>query len=252
MRVKAGSGQFFRNASFRFSVLVAAGRGGRIPLDFPERMALMDPMETIPPRSRINADLAAAYDRMAHLRDVDRYEAWKRTERRAFAVALQKEGKQRLLEIGAGTGRDALWFQENGMVVTCVDLSPRMVEVCRRKGLDARVMDFLQPEFEDAPFDAIFSLNALVHVGSAEYRPALETLKTLVHPGGLLYLGQYGGSNFEGVLEKDNYRPRRFFYFPDLPTLKSHIDGLYAIEREETVEIPGRDYVFYSLILRAD
>jgi SAM-dependent methyltransferase len=34
----------------------------------------------------------------------------------------------RLLELGAGTGQDSLFFQENGLAVVATDLSPRMVE----------------------------------------------------------------------------------------------------------------------------
>lgn len=207
-------------------------------------------MDTLPSRSAINEDLAAAYDRMAALRDIDRYEAWKRDERRNFVAMLMKEGKARVLEIGAGTGRDAVWLQENGMIVTCIDLSPRMVEVCRRKDLDARVMDFLQPDLETESFDAVFALNSLVHVGSRELPQALATLAGLMKPGGLFYLGQYGGSDFEGILEKDNYRPKRFFYFPSLPRLKDHVSGIFQSEYEETIQIPGRDFVFYSMILR--
>jgi SAM-dependent methyltransferase len=39
-----------------------------------------------------------------------------------------------VLEIGAGTGQDSAYFQEEGFAVVAADLSAVMVEHCRAKG----------------------------------------------------------------------------------------------------------------------
>ncbi|TMD70000.1 MAG: class I SAM-dependent methyltransferase [Chloroflexi bacterium] len=44
-----------------------------------------------------------------------------------------------MLEIGAGTGNDSLFFRDNGLHVVCTDLSPAMVDLCTEKGLEAYV-----------------------------------------------------------------------------------------------------------------
>lgn len=105
--------------------------------------------------------LRQAYDRYAAERDQHGIEAWKVVERQNFLSTVQAEGKARLLEIGAGPGRDSKFFQDNGLDVTCTDLSPEMVELCRAKDLDAHVMDFRQLDFADQTFDAIYALNCL-------------------------------------------------------------------------------------------
>ena len=74
------------------------------------------------------ASLRTAYDRKVDERAERPMEAWKITERAHFMALLQQEGKQDLLEIGAGTGRDSLFYQENGFITTCTDLSPAMVK----------------------------------------------------------------------------------------------------------------------------
>lgn len=201
-------------------------------------------------RDPIKSDLAKAYDRMAHLRDFDRYEDWKRLERRSFASLLMREGKNRLLDLGCGTGRDSLWFSENEFQVTCIDLSPEMVKTCKKKGLQARQMDFLNPDFPPSSFDALFALNALVHIRLEELPEALKTLKALLEEKGLFYLGQYGGSDFEGILEKDNYRPKRFFSFPSRETLQPILEQSFSIEQWKEIPLEGRDYGFYSIVLR--
>lgn len=195
-------------------------------------------------------DLSKAYDRMAHLRDFDRYEEWKRRERREFASRLIGEGKLRLLEVGCGTGRDAQWFGENGLSVIGIDLSVEMVRLCRKKGIEARVMDLQNPDFEEGSFDAVFALNALVHVPGLELRSTLEQIRKVLAPEGLFYLGQYGGSDFEGVLEKDNYRPKRFFSFPSEARLREAMQGLFESVSWKTIPLEGRDYQFFSSVWR--
>jgi SAM-dependent methyltransferase len=82
--------------------------------------------------------LRTAYDARAAWRDGQRKEPWKLAERRAFRERLAPGA--RLLEIGAGTGQDSAYFQQEGCVVVAADLSAAMVEHCRAKGID--VVDF--------------------------------------------------------------------------------------------------------------
>lgn len=207
-------------------------------------------MSTLPDTETIKSNLVQAYDRMAQLRDLDRYEEWKRRERRDFASRLIREGKSRLLEIGCGTGRDSQWFKENGFSVTGIDLSPGMVRLCRKKGVDARVMDFREPELPPEGFEAIFALNALVHVPRREMGDALGIIRGLLAPDGLFYLGQYGGTDFEGVLPRDNYRPKRFFSFPAEEGLKSELAVCFEEVSWKSIPLEGRDYAFYSSVWR--
>ena len=67
--------------------------------------------------------------------------AWETVERDNLLGLLQKEQDRTLLELGAAAGSDAAFFKAHGFDVVCVDLSPRMVERCRARGLVAHVMD---------------------------------------------------------------------------------------------------------------
>jgi SAM-dependent methyltransferase len=143
--------------------------------------------------SDVVARLRQAYDRGAADRDRTDKEPWKLAEREAFLARMRERKCRRLLEIGAGTGQDSAFFQRNGLDVLAVDLSPAMVERCREKGIDARVMDFRQPDLGPTSFDAVYALNCLLHVPNAELPDVLSAVRELLRPGGLFFLGVYGG-----------------------------------------------------------
>jgi len=158
-------------------------------------------------------DLRRSYDSKAEERDKRELSGWKIEERAGFLSLLQKEGKQKLLEIGAGTGQNGKFFQENGLRVVCTDLSSENVRLCRDKGLTAYAMDFLKLDFPESSFDAAFALNCLLHVPSQDLPQVLLAVHDVLKPKGLFYLGLYGGREFEGVWPEDTYEPKRFFCF---------------------------------------
>ena len=82
----------------------------------------------------LRANLILSYNSQAEHRDKSEIEGWKARERAVFLELLKSEDKQSLLEIGAGHGRDSKFFQESGLQVTCIDLSPEMVKLCQQKG----------------------------------------------------------------------------------------------------------------------
>lgn len=114
-------------------------------------------------------NLRKIYDKYALERESRDMEDWKIEERARFFSVLQKENKNNLLEIGAGTGRDSKFFHDEGFEVTCIDLSPTMVELCRQKGLTARVMDMTKIDLPDNSYDAIYSMNSLLHLTKDEF-----------------------------------------------------------------------------------
>ena len=161
--------------------------------------------------NQVITELRTAYDQKVEERDGKPIADWKAKEREVFLDMLQAEEQATLLEIGAGTGKYGRYFQEQGLQVTCTDLSPAMVGACREKGLNAYVMDFLNLDFPDAMFDAVFALNTLLHVPKADFAAVLTSVQRVLKPEGLFYLGQYGGRDFEGEHPNDHYEPPRFF-----------------------------------------
>jgi SAM-dependent methyltransferase len=206
--------------------------------------------ERPPPRYADVIDgLRAAYDRGAAQRDGLGKEPWKLAERDAFLERLRAGGLTRLLEVGAGTGQDSVFFAEAGLEVVATDLSPEMVARCRAKGVDARVMDVLDLDLPAGSFDAVYSLNCLLHVPNADLPAALQAIRAVLRPGGLCYLGAYGGDGNEGVWPQDWHDPPRFFSWRTDQQLQEYARQSFAIVDFHVVV--GADHHFQSLTLSA-
>jgi SAM-dependent methyltransferase len=185
---------------------------------------------------QIKNDLRTAYNQSAEERSQRAKSTWKLEARQAFLERLQGEGKKTLLEIGAGPGIDGKFFQDNGLTVTCTDLSPEMVRLCREKGLDAHVMDFLNLDFPDAHFEAVFALNCLLHVPKPDLPRVLESVRRVLKPGGLMFMSVYGGIEEEGVWPDDNHEPKRFFAFYTDEKIQAIVSRYFDLEQFTAVD----------------
>jgi SAM-dependent methyltransferase len=126
-----------------------------------------------------------------------------------------------------------------------------MVQRCRAKGIDARVMDFWRLEFAPGSFDAVYSLNCLLHVPNAELPAVLEGIRAVLRPGGLFFLGVYGGTESgEGVAEADNHQPPRFFSWRTDEQILAFAAASFTVEEFHSLDV-GNGHRCQILILRA-
>ena len=99
------------------------------------------------------------------------------------AVAEVSPG--RVLEVGCGEGELAERLMKDlGTGVVALDQSPRMVELTRARGVDARVGDVQELPFPDESFDAAVAAWMLYHVPALDL--ALDELARILKPGGRL------------------------------------------------------------------
>ena len=90
----------------------------------------------------------------------------------------------RVLEVGCGEGELAERLVADVSNLAAIDQSPRMVELTRRRGVDARVADVQELPFPDDSFDAVLAAWMLYHVADLD-RGLAETRRVL-RPGGRL------------------------------------------------------------------
>jgi len=128
----------------------------------------------------------------------------------AFDAAVEGE-PARVLEVGCGMGNFAERLaRETTAEVVATDLSPRMVELTRERGLDARVADVQNLPFVDGEFDCAVANAMLYHVDDLDR--ALSELARVLEPGGRLVAVTIGVEHLAEVWRLVGYRqPERPF-----------------------------------------
>ena len=102
---------------------------------------------------------------------------------------LDPQPGERILDVGCGEGALTQKIAQRGASVVGVDDSPEMVAAAQARGLDARLVDAADMDF-DAEFDAAFS-NAALHWMLAKHAVAAAVFRAL-KPGGR-FAGEMGG-----------------------------------------------------------
>lgn len=195
-----------------------------------------------------------AYEASAADRDRSEKPVWQQDQRARFAARLAPDGavghSRRVLELGAGTGKDSAYFVRAGHTVIATDATPAMVEHCRAKGLDARVMDMTTFDLPPESFDAAYAMNSLLHIPNADLPAVLRRIREVLVPGELFFLGVYGGDGSEGVWVQDWHRPPRFFSLRTDAQLVSYVEACFEVVDFHVIELDGDRPWFQSCTLR--
>jgi len=156
---------------------------------------------------------------------------------------LEEWQPRRLLEVGGGQGELAERIQrELHADVSFVDLSPRMVELARARGIDARVGDVTELPFAAATFDTVVAAWMLYHVREID-RALTEIARVLQNGGALIAvtngfdhvielreLVAYQG-NFNGTFSRENGEE----------LLRPHFAAIERFDADVTVRISERE-----------
>jgi SAM-dependent methyltransferase len=201
--------------------------------------------------NKLRDQLRLAYAKQVDAREAREPEGWRIEERGIFLDELVKNGAMTLLEIGAGIGRDAEFFANQGLEVLATDLTEENVARCREKGLRAEEMDVCDLKLQPASFDAVYSLNCLLHVPRDEFQIALQNIHDVLRSGGLFYLSLFGGPDDEGIYQEDFAEPKRFFSRWSDESLRQEVRKLFEILRFQVITLESTSEIhLQSLILR--
>ena len=193
------------------------------------------------------------YNQEAALRDSNAARPdWKADFRRDFLDRALRDGKKTLLELGPGPGHDSLFFQDGGLRVTAVDLSPEMVRRCRDKGVEAYELDFYRLPDLGRTFDCLYTLNALVHVRREDLRRVLMGMDAVLTPEGLVCIGVYAGDEDRETcwVREDVSDAERYFLFCSRQTLLPLLEERFQVLSFQTLPVGDRGDAFHSILLR--
>ena len=191
-------------------------------------------------------DVVASYDVGARVL-ANEYESLSFEEVHAPVVDLLPQSAGCILDVGAGSGRDAAWFAANGHRVVAVEPSAelRAVGKERHESPDIRWLDDALPTLDKVlrsklTFDLIWLSAVWMHVPPSLRARAFRKLVSVMSPGGSMMLSLRQGSLPPG-------RPMDTATAADIEALARGY-GLQTIRRERHVDAGGRAGVSWDVI----
>jgi SAM-dependent methyltransferase len=160
--------------------------------------------------------------------------------------AVRAAAPSHVLEVGCGWGEFAARIlDELGASVVAIDLSPRMVELARESGVDARVGDVQSLPYEDASFDCAVANWMLYHAPDIDR--ALSELERVLRPGGRLVAATNGKRHLEELwllVGRDKSKETRHFFSEDgEELLLRHFASVERVDRESPLTFPDAEAV---------
>ena len=183
-----------------------------------------------------------------------------------------KRSVERVLDLGCGNGRHAVYFARQGIEAAGIDVSEQAIDWAKdwtgREGLeiDFRVGDIAQLPYEDAYFDAVVSHGVLDHMMMPTARQAAEEVKRVLRPAGLFYCDLRSAEDFEygtgkevaqnHFIVSEGFEAGLVQHFFSLDEVHELFDGLFRVIYSETNEKRlgpdfGRKYARWVLALEA-
>jgi 2-polyprenyl-3-methyl-5-hydroxy-6-metoxy-1,4-benzoquinol methylase len=132
----------------------------------------------------------------------------------------------KVLDAGCGSGRDSLFFKNQGFQVTAFDASKEMVKLASEL-LDQKV---LLMSFEDLSlteqYDGIWACASLLHVEKAKLSRVVAELAKHLKDGGVFYISfKYGREEY--------WKEGRYFNHLDEDTLKEILQEVPELRTEQ-------------------
>jgi ubiquinone/menaquinone biosynthesis C-methylase UbiE len=150
--------------------------------------------------------------------------------------ALRDAPGRRLLDVGGGTGNNAVALREDGWDPVVCDREPAMLARAAAKGLETVEADAQRLPFADASFDALICVSMLHHV--EDRGQALAEQRRVLRPGGRGALMVYTREDIEHAWYHDYFPSTRAWMESSHPRLA---DLLAELPNARRIELVFRD-----------
>jgi ubiquinone/menaquinone biosynthesis C-methylase UbiE len=124
-----------------------------------------------------------------------------------------------ILDLGCGSGRDALIFSQGSYQVTGIDLSRGMIEHAKIYAPLATFyqMDMRRLDFKNQSFDGVWAVASLLHLSKRDISTCLSECNRVLKDRGIIYVGvkKGVGEEFKPDLRYDGEAYKFYSYFSE-------------------------------------
>ncbi|MFA5853715.1 MAG: class I SAM-dependent methyltransferase [Patescibacteria group bacterium] len=163
---------------------------------------------------------------------------------RRFLAALRGP---RVLDLGSGPGNHAAAFVHAGCDVLCGDLSVAMIEQCRKKGLEAEVLDLETFEL-GRRFNGVWANACLLHLPKKQIPGVLDRIRRHLEPTGVFACGVKEGEGERFESDVDYPDTQRFFSRYTDEEFRALLAPTFLVEHFERTSSPSGRTVFLKYL----
>jgi SAM-dependent methyltransferase len=154
-----------------------------------------------------------AYENKSQVYHDEVEEFWRDFPQSTVDDFVKKLKGKKVLDLGSGSGRDAVILRDKGLEVVCLDAAAAMVKMTSDLGFESIQIDFEHMQFPDDDFDGVWAYTSLLHVKKEEAQRTISKIHKFLKPEGVFLIGMIEGE-FEGDLEREGWEgANRYFRF---------------------------------------
>ena len=166
-----------------------------------------------------------AYDKYADIYDQEVVEFWDNFPSEFISKFVRLLPGKRVLNLGSGSGRDALLLREHGLDVICIDASSTMIDMTNRLGFESHQSTFDELTFPNEAFDGVWAYTSLIHVPKLEAEKVLGRVYAFLKFGGAFAIGAIEGETASMVERKTMPNSTRYFKMYKKDELQKLVEG---------------------------
>jgi len=174
----------------------------------------------------------ATYNQYARIYDQEVIEFWDNFPRQFISKFISSTPGKRVLDLGSGSGRDAIILRDKGLEVVCLDASKAMVQITDDLGFESHLATFAEIDFPDASFDGVWAYTSLIHISKEEAREVVAHIRRLLKPDGTFAIGVIQGDT-AGMVERKT-----------MPGAARYFKNYTSEELRDLIEPPGFSLVY--------
>jgi SAM-dependent methyltransferase len=189
-------------------------------------------------------DTIGAYNKFADIYDQEVIDFWANFPRDFLQRFVKATPGKRILNVGSGSGRDALLLRDLGLDVTCQDGSQSMVDMTTNLGFESHLLDFHDINFPTSSFDGVWAYTSLIHIPVDEIRQVIANLRTMLKPDGSFAIGVIEGNESGMVQRKTMLGSQRYFKNYTSQELRNLVQQLgFELVCESTYQPNNKVYI---------
>lgn len=161
---------------------------------------------TIETYDKIAKEWTKRWGSLEHIQLIEKY----------LSMFMENLNGNRILDVGCGAGRDAVFFASKGYDITSIDLSDEMLNIAKKRTNKVKFlkMDMRKLEFPDSLFNGIHCWAAFQHLKRDEAESTLNEFNRVLKPHGILLIAIHEGEA-EGFSDHTYSLPRYFCYYTE-------------------------------------